>query len=148
MSKEFQDALLSLPAWQETLQDNDSNRDLDRLTQAEFHFSAEFNDHSPEITSIIASRSQISFDVESTYMPLVLMIKQEVERVDGHQYNYHKRTIFVNQESVSVIYTCSLSLGAENRDKIIKTEGNMVHRLTSMSTSILLIAKNVLIFYF
>ena len=69
-------------------------------------------------------------------MPLVLMIKQEVERVDGHQYNYHKRTIFVNQESVSVIYTCSLSLGAEDRHKIIKTEGNMVHRLTSMSTSI------------
>ena len=121
---------------------------MDRLTQAEFHFSAEFNDHNLEITSIIASHSQISFDVESMYMPLVLMIKQEVERVDRHQYNYHKRTIFVNQESVSVIYTCSLSLGVENRDKIIKTEGNVTHRLTSMSTSILLIAKNVLIFYF
>ena len=79
-------------------------------------------------------------------MPLVLMIKQEVERVDGHQYNYHKRTIFVNQESVSVIYTCSLSLGVDNRDKIIKTEGNMVHKLTSISTSILLIAKNILIY--
>ena len=130
------------------LQDNDSNRDLDQLTQTEFHFSAEFNDHSPEITSIIASHSQISFDVNSIYMLLIFMIKQEVERVDEHQYNYHKRTIFVNQKSVSVIYTCSLSLGVENRDKIIKTESNIAQRLTSISISILLIAKNVLIFYF
>ena len=130
------------------LQDNDSNRDLDRLTQAEFYFSAEFNDHSPEITSIIASHSQISFDIESMYMLLVFMIKQEVERADGHQYNYRTRVIFVNEEAVSVTYICSSSLGAGDRHKVSKTEENIAQRLTSMSTSILLMAKNVLIFYF
>jgi len=130
-SKEFQETLLSLPAWQEPLQGGGSKRD--RLAQAEFRFSVEFNDDNPEITSIIATRSQISFDEASTYMSLVLMIKREVERADEYQYNYHKRTIFANQESVSVTYNCSLSLEAEDRHKILKTEDRVACRLTSMS---------------
>ena len=72
------------------LQDNDSNRNLDQLTQAEFYFSAEFNNYSPEINLIITFHSQISFDVKSIYMLLIFMIKQEVERVDEYQYNYHR----------------------------------------------------------
>jgi transcriptional regulator GlxA family with amidase domain len=80
-------------------------------------------------------------------MPLVLMIKQEVEKADGHQYNYHKRTIFANEESISVVYNCSLSLAAEDRHKILKTEDNRAHRLTSISSSIFLIGKKGLILY-
>jgi len=71
-------------------------------------------------------------------MPFVLMIKQEVEKVDGYQYNFHKRTVFANEESVSVVYNCSLSLGVEDRHKIIKSEDNKRHRLISISPSVLL----------
>jgi hypothetical protein len=129
-SKEFQETLLSLPAWQEPIIHDDRRRD--RLVQAEFRFSVDFTSSNSEIASISSIRSQISVDQHETYMPLVLMLKQEVEKIDGHQYNYHLRKIYKNEESISILYICSLSLEAGDRHKSFKSEDSTIHRLSSV----------------